>query len=133
MWCVTRPSALDRLQVVARRTDGLHLLLLHGSRARENAHERSDWDIGYLGDEALDRMQLLADIVDGLGTDDVDLVDLDRASALLRFRAAREGVLVYENPSGTHQDFVVTAALHWYEIEPIVRRTHDALLADLGR
>ena len=60
------------------------------SRARGDGAPDADWDIGIVG--PVDIAGLAADLTAALGTDDVDLVHLDRASALLRFRAARDGV-----------------------------------------
>lgn len=71
------------------------MLLLHGSRRRGRPHATSDWDLGFLAVDALDPARLHVDISHGLGTDDVDLVDLARASALLRFEAARHGRCIY--------------------------------------
>jgi predicted nucleotidyltransferase len=36
------------MQAVARGHAGLELLVLHGSRARGDAREDSDWDFAYL-------------------------------------------------------------------------------------
>lgn len=33
---------------------------------------------------------------------------------------------------GVHEQFVLTAVRYWCDIEPVVRRTHEQLLADLG-
>lgn len=109
----------------------LRLLVLYGSRARGDGHPGSDWDLGYLADDGLDVLALLADVTTVLGTDDVDLVDLARASGLLRFRAATDGVVLHEAAPGVHHDFALAAALHWYDVEPIVRRVHEDLLAGL--
>ena len=89
---------IDSLRViseVAARQPGLRLVVVFGSRARGDATARSDWDVGYLGSELLDREGFLADLVAALGTEAVDLVDLDRASGLVRFRAARDGVVAF--------------------------------------
>jgi predicted nucleotidyltransferase len=81
---------------VCRRYPGLWLAAVFGSRARGDATAASDWDVAYLADERLDRDALLADLVNALDTDRVDLVDLDRAGGLLRFRVARDGRVVFE-------------------------------------
>lgn len=127
---VDQQPAIPVLRAVAEKHAGLRLLLLYGSRARGDAHERSDWDVGYLGTD-VDHLGLLADVTSALGTDDVDLVDFRRASGLLTFRAAREGITVYERVPGIWAEFALTAALHWYDVEPVVRRTHADLLAGL--
>lgn len=46
---------VDRLRGVAGRHPSVRLLVVYGSRARGDDHARSDWDLGYLAAEDLDR------------------------------------------------------------------------------
>lgn len=84
---VLRPDVGD----VVKRA-GVDLLVLFGSRARGEERADSDWDLAYRvargGNESFDPDGLLADLVRVLGSDRIDLVDLSRGSALLRFRIA---------------------------------------------
>jgi predicted nucleotidyltransferase len=125
-------EAIRRLAPIAARHDGVALLVIFGSRARGDHHEGSDWDIGYVSRGPVDHLALLDEIAHVLRTDSVDLVDLDRASGLLRFRAAREGAVAYQAEPGAYESFAVAAALYWYDVEPTVRRAHAAILAGLG-
>lgn len=111
--------------------EGLRLLVLHGSRGRGDDHAGSDWDFGYRGDEALEPAALHVALTRALGTEEIDLTDLDRASALLRFEAARRGRCVYEHTAGAFEAFVLAAALFWCDAEPVIRRAHEAVLAEL--
>ena len=77
---VISPPVMDALREAARATDGLELLLLFGSRARGDAGAASDWDFGYMATADLDVATLLATIVEVVGSDRIDLVDLRRAS-----------------------------------------------------
>lgn len=122
----------DRLRAVATAHRALQMVVLHGSRARSEQHARSDWDLAYLADDGLDHLALLDDLAAQLHTDAVDLVDLRRASGLLRFRVARDGRVIYERDEGAFRDFAITAALFWCDIEPVARRAHAAVLAGLG-
>jgi predicted nucleotidyltransferase len=90
------PFEADALVQSARTTPGLELLLMFGSRARGEAQDESDWDFGYLATDGFDATALLSAIVESVGTDRVDVVDLRRAGGLLRYRAARDGQLIYE-------------------------------------
>src|SRR5262249_36465983 len=65
--------------------------------ARAEMRERG---LGYLAAPGLDADALLLDVVHTLGTDRVDLVDLARAGAQVRFQAARDGRVLYEGRSG---------------------------------
>lgn len=125
----------DRLEAISRAAaghGGLRLLVLHGSRGRDEAHGRSDWDLGYVGDATLDPAALLATLTEQLGTDTVDLVDLERASALLRFQAAGHGRCLYERTPGSFETFVLDATLFWCDAEPVIRRAHAAVLDGLS-
>lgn len=116
---------------MAAEHQGLRLLVLHGSRSRGGAHERSDWDLGYLAGPELDAAALQSAASRALGTDAVDVVDLARASALLRFHAARDGRCLYEAAPGVHEAFVLAATLFWCDAEPVIRRAQAVVLADL--
>lgn len=122
-------EAVRALRPVAAGRPGLRLLVVHGSRARASHHDASDWDLAHLGDP--DHLGLLAEVTSALRTDTVDLADLDRASGLLRFRVATDGILAHESPTGAWEAFRLDAATHWYDVEPVVRAAHDDLLADL--
>ena len=95
------PDSVPEVVVsAARATVGLEVLILFGSRARGDARPGADWDFGYLADEAADVPGLLSALVENLEDDHVDLVDLRRASGLLRYRAACDGRLVHEATDG---------------------------------
>lgn len=117
---------------LAGRTAGLRLLLLHGSRARGEAHAGSDWDFGFIADGACDVPRLHAALASALGTDDVDLVDLERASGLLRQRVARDGTLVFERESGPRERFVIDAVTFWIDAGQTIREAQEAVLERLG-
>lgn len=110
----------------------LRLAVLHGSRARADAAEGSDWDIGVLADEPPDLLALSATLTEILGTDDVDVVDLSRTSALLRYRAARDGIPLLERPSDEFQRFQLEAVQFWCDTETVIRSAHNDVLAALG-
>lgn len=123
------PVPLAALREALSDVPGLELLVLYGSRARGNARSGSDWDFGYLG--KIDSPSVYDRIARVLGTNDVDLVDLTTASGLLRFQAARDGMPIAEKTSRLFDEFAITAALHWFDVEPIVRRANDDLFGPL--
>ncbi len=117
----------------ARATPGLELLLLFGSRARGDALAPADWDFGYLASPTLDGASLLAALVTFLGSDRIDLVDLQRASGLLRYRAARDGQLIFEAQTGLADRFRLDAAQFWCDAAPVLERSYEGVLAELDR
>jgi hypothetical protein len=91
-------------------------------------HPHSDWDFSYIGDGRFD-VDLLRDrFMQILGTDRIDLVDLSKASALLRFQVAAEGTPIFECAPGLFQQFQIEAATFWCDIEPVLRRTYAQIL-----
>ena len=115
---------------------GVGLAVLHGSRARGDGAPDADWDIGILG--TADMAVLTAELTAVLGTDAVDLVDLGRASALLRFRAARDGMPLLERPEGSFMRFQIEAAQFWCDAGPghpcrSGRRAGRARMTDVDR
>ena len=122
-----------RIASMAAHRPGLELLLLHGSRARGESHPRSDWDLAYLSDGNFDPATFRADLVLSLGTDQIDLVNLERASGLLRYRAARDGVVLYQASPLAFERFWRAAVTFWCDAEPLLRRGYEATLASLDR
>jgi predicted nucleotidyltransferase len=119
------------LRAIAAKSAGLRLLVLHGSRARGDAHAGSDWDFAYEGETGFDPDGLLTALAIHLNADRIDLVDLDRAGALLRYRAARDGLVVFERDARGFERFVLDAVDTWCDLAPILEpayaRTLNAL------
>jgi predicted nucleotidyltransferase len=109
----------------------LRLLVLFGSQARGEARPGSDWDLGYLAGAGFDPDALLLDLVTRLGTDRVDLVDLARAGAQLRFRAAAEGRVLHESQAGCFEKLWLEAVHFWCDAGPLIRDGYAHVLARL--
>lgn len=125
------PAAIEALRQAGRSTPALQLLLLFGSRARGDARPGADWDFGYLAAPGLDVTALLVRLVEIVGSDRVDLADLGRATGLLRYRAARDGQLLFEARPGISDEFRLQAALFWCDAAPVLQRGYEELLAEL--
>lgn len=81
----------------------------------------------------LDVAALAAEATQELGTDEVDLVDLSRASAVLRRDAATHGRVLVETEPGAYENFRLEALTFWCDAEPVLRRAHaDVLRAAAG-
>jgi len=132
MHTVPVPALIADAGRCAARQQGLQLLVLFGSRARGDASAQADWDFGYVADGSADVLALVAALAAIVGTERVDVVDLGRASGLLRFRAARDGVLVYESAPGVFDRFRFEAARFWFDAESVLRPAYEAVLDRLG-
>jgi predicted nucleotidyltransferase len=113
------------------RQAGLRLLVLFGSRVLGQVHGQSDWDFGYLAGGTLDEELLRERLMEILGTDLVDLVDLSKASALLRIQVAVGGKPVFEDETGIFQTFQIDAASFWCDVEPVLRAAYRQILDGL--
>jgi hypothetical protein len=87
-------------------------------------------DFGYVADGSFDPATLVSELVRVLGTDRVDLVDLAKASGLLRFRAARDGISICGDTDAIEQ-FRIAAASFWCDTEPVLSAAYDAVLERL--
>jgi predicted nucleotidyltransferase len=125
-------SIVKRLSTYAEQYKEIRLFLLFGSRSQGIAREESDWDFGYIADVGFDPLPLYTDLVLALETDKVDLVDLSRASGLLRFRAVRDGIVLFEKPKGQYQKLWLDAVHFWCDASPVIRQEYDAVLEGLG-
>lgn len=110
---------------------GLRLLVLFGSRARGDAAAEADWDLAYLASPPFDGDQLLADLAGALDADRLDLVDLSRAGGQVRYRAARDGRLLYEAWRGEFDRFWTDAVSFWCDVAPVIGRAYAGVLSRL--
>jgi len=113
------------------RQAGLRLLVLFGSRVLGHVHSQSDWDFGYLANGPLAKELLRERLMEILGTDLVDLVDLSEASALMRIQVAVDGRPVFEDDTGAFQTFQIDAASFWCDVEPVLRAAYGQILNDV--
>lgn len=109
----------------------LACLALIGSRARDEAAEHSDWDFAYIGGSDLDISALARDLSELVGTDHLDVVDLARASGVLRYAAARDGQVLMTRDNSWER-FWLEAVDFWCDAEPILREAHNEVLRELG-
>lgn len=127
------PETERRLKLLARETTGLELLVLFGSRGRGDVRDSSDWDFAFRGNEELDTPNLMGDLTATLSTDDVDLVDLERAGGLLRYTIARDGVPIYEAKSRAFEQFWLDAVSFWCDAQHVLEPEYESILERLSR
>lgn len=111
---------------------GIISAYLHGSTARGQHHAESDVDVGMLLDRARYptaadrgelRVRLGADLIAGLGINDVDLVILNDVPPGLARSIVLDGrPLVVFDPEREHA-FTRDVQLRWADLQPFLRRT----------
>lgn len=121
-----------RLVEAARGAPGLAWLVLHGSRARGEERANSDWDFAFRpSDQDADLLQLIGQLGDAV-RGEVDLANVERASAVLRLNVAREGVLIFERRPGAFDDFREQVSQFWCEAGEVIEAAQADMLERLG-
>ena len=107
------PQEVDRLKAllhpVFAKHDEIVAVYLFGSHATEEATPRSDIDLGAVYREApalMVELALEAEICAALGTEHLDLVNLNKARIELQFRAIKSGQVIYCADDLARADFV---------------------------
>ena len=123
---------LKNLSKLAQNYPKLKLLILFGSQAKGLQHPNSDWDFGYLAESDFDYLSLYSQLTLTLETDKVDLVDLKRASGLLRYRAVSDAYVIYECQKGVFEKFWFEVVDFWCENSSLFRKEYETILKGLN-
>ncbi len=120
--------------------DGVQLAVLYGSHARGQAGPLSDIDVALLLDRTFDpahyfdlRLEVIGGLMHMLNTNEVDVVILNEVSLALRYRAVRDGVLLFYRDHSQLIEFVMRAVNEYIDFKPIVERHERAILARARR
>jgi predicted nucleotidyltransferase len=107
------PELVSRLQTalypVFDRHREIIAAYLFGSHATEEATSQSDIDLGVVfaaPPKLMEELSLEAEVCSTLGTDRVDLVNLNKARIGLQFRAIQSGARIYCADEEKSADFV---------------------------
>lgn len=115
---------IDALRRVLADGPPLRLAILFGSRARGRAHARSDVDVAILPADAdltlAAEHRLMGEIERAMGAP-VDLVRIDRARPGLRWRIARDGVVLHSDPPWEAARFRARAGIERDELRELER------------
>lgn len=104
----------ERMAPLFRKPD-VQLAVLFGSRVKGEVRSKSDYDIAVQLDRVADLIALANEAMQLLGTTDVDLADLRRASSLLLMQVATSGVVLYEREPGLFHRFQSLAYRRYWD------------------
>lgn len=106
---------------------------LFGSQVTGRTHEESDVDVAVLLDASLtpderfrQRLDLVGELAELFGTDNVDVVILNEAPPLLAFEVLRGGVLLFERDRRERIEFQVRTMKEYEDTEPLRRILWEA-------
>lgn len=91
---------------------GLDLVVLFGSQATGQTHKESDIDIAYSGNKRLtfdEEIRINSDLIDAFERDDVQLVNIKKASPLLMKQIVDHAVILYEREKSIFDSIFVLA------------------------
>lgn len=101
-----------------------------GSRARGDAHAASDVDfVVDLGDATAQMTDILGRLVDIVGTDRLDVVDVRRATPELLGRIGVDAVPLYEQEESAFAEMQTTCLARYMEAAPFRRLRGELLRA----
>jgi predicted nucleotidyltransferase len=114
-----------RLRVAEALTGaGISLAVLHGSRARGDAHVGSDLDIGLLAADgkplSYSTMGILAAELAALLGGEADVSDLATTDAIFRFEVAKSARVLFEDSPGRFSDFLGQTFIDYDDIQRFV-------------
>jgi len=107
---------------------GLQLVLLFGSSVTGNRHSHSDIDLGFLFDGEVDILALTNKVIRLLKTDNVDVVDLKKASPLLKFSASRSSEVLFEKTPGLYNAFSSLAFRRYVDTKKLRDAQHSVVM-----
>ena len=130
---MAKEEMVERLADLEGVNPSIELVVLFGSTAKGRARSRSDLDIAVRGDELLDLDALYVVLAPRLGTERLDLVDLQTAGSVLAFEVARHGRLLYERDEGTFRSFQARASRRYCDTAKLRRAQQRSIHAFLER
>jgi predicted nucleotidyltransferase len=131
---VTTDDLLERLAAVLGRRPEVRFALLFGSAASRGPEAARDVDVAVSfarPTTLMERGRLAGALEDAVGRE-VDLVDLDEASTLLRFEVVKTGRPVAVGDAAALTRFRALVPLEYYDLEPFLEREAAGLRRRLG-
>jgi len=122
------PDEIKRRLSPIFREKGLELVLLFGSTVTGKRHRRSDIDLGFLFEGEVDILALTNKVIRLLKSDRVDVVDLQKASPLLKFSAVKRSEVLFEKRPGIFSAFSSLAFRRFVDTKKLRDAQHSAVL-----
>lgn len=128
----------EKIKAVAEKYD-LEFVVLFGSQATGQIHSKSDVDLAYFPPRNFlfdQESKLYLDMVETLKKNEIDLINLERASSLLLKQVIDKCSLLYEKHQGSFDEFVLyvfriyreATVLRRLEKEYVLGKTRDYAL-----
>jgi predicted nucleotidyltransferase len=110
----------------------ISLVYLFGSQVTDNVGPLSDIDLGILVDHSVLstelQIRLAHEFASALGTDQIDIVLLNRTPVELAFSVIAQGELLYERSLAEKVEYEATVMSRYYDYLPILRAQREDIL-----
>lgn len=116
--------------------DGLLLVIIFGSVAQQRTHKKSDIDIALLFKSSLtddDLLKINNKIIQLLNVNEINIVDIAKASPLLAYEIVRNGKPVFKKYNAIYPKFVSLSMRKYidaYKIREAQKKYIDKFIAD---
>jgi uncharacterized protein len=126
---LTPAELLSKLQDALEGLPEIRFAVLFGSAATRGLAGARDVDIACSFNRAMSWLELgaLMSAIEAVVGREVDLVDLDGASTLLRWEVLMKGRLIVAPDAGAWLDFRSRASLEWDDLRPYFERESAGL------
>lgn len=132
---MTIEDLASRLGSALRGQPEVRLAFLFGSSVTKGLASANDIDVAVAFAHSvslLEQCELGARLEEIAGRE-VDLVDLDEASTLLRWEVVRNGVVLWARDQRELADFRARVPLEYFDLHPFLEREAEGLRKVLGR
>jgi uncharacterized protein len=128
-----KAEILETLERFFKETGDVSLVFLFGSIAAGRSHRKSDVDIAILfkPPPGVDRSEDISDMAGRLSAllgKEVDLVQLDRASPVLKMQVLKNGVLVYSSDKGHFYRFQMDTVNQYDDLKRVREECEKGIL-----
>jgi predicted nucleotidyltransferase len=122
----------EKLPDIVSNLKEIRLVYLFGSQVEGRLGPMSDYDVGVLidrtGDERQVHARLTHELVCALGTDQVDVVLLNRAPIELAYAIIAQGRVLYQRDVATRVEYEAQVLSRYGDYLPVLRAQRDDIM-----
>ncbi|MCX6719028.1 MAG: nucleotidyltransferase domain-containing protein [Candidatus Taylorbacteria bacterium] len=103
---------------------GVSLIVLFGSQVKGKTHKESDFDIAYYSEKKLDfneEIKLDSNLTDVFRSNEVQLINLKKASPLLAREITRDCIILFERKDNIFNDLLIYTIRMYDEARSLFR------------
>ena len=122
-------GTIEKLKILLATFPQIDIVWLFGSRALGKGTPISDWDLAVkfrLAQSWKEQLHLRFAISELVGTEQVDLVDWDKAPLPLRYAIVQEGIILVCQNEELRVDLLTETRSSYWDFEPYLKECQDA-------